>query len=233
MSPRRPPRRGPWRWWGVTAALALVGFGCLWVGLRGHPVSLGLPATPHRSAPPSRSVTAPVVPRSTPVALSIPAIGVSTFLSQLGLNPDSTVQVPTDSQEPGWYHLGPAPGQVGSAVILGHVDSHTGPAVFFNLRSLAAGDKVEVALANGLVVDFAVTSVAMYPNDQFPAQQVYGSHGYSGLELVTCGGTFDSNTGHYLSNVVVYTSLVSTNPPVVPAPRNASIDGHSLTLQFP
>jgi sortase (surface protein transpeptidase) len=146
------------------------------------------------------------------VALKIPAIGVAVFVSQLGLNPDGTVQVPTDVQEPGWYRLGPAPGQMGSAVILGHVDSYRGPAVFFQLRSLVAGDRVEVSLADGAVAKFVVTSVAMYPKDQFPAQQVYGSHGYSGLQLVTCGGTFDPQTGHYLSNIVAYTSLVATTP---------------------
>jgi sortase (surface protein transpeptidase) len=101
---------------------------------------------------------------------------------------------------------------VGSAVILGHVDSYQGPAVFFNLRSLTAGDPVDVTLADGVVAHFVVTSVAMYPKDQFPAQQVYGSHGNSQLQLVTCGGTFDSQTGHYLSNIVAYSSFVTTTP---------------------
>jgi sortase (surface protein transpeptidase) len=153
------------------------------------------------------------------VALSIPAIGVSVLVSQLGLNPDQTVQVPTDFQVPGWYRLGPSPGQVGSAVILGHVDSYQGPAVFFNIRQLVVGDAVDVTLADGVVADFAVTSVAMYPKDQFPAQQVYGSHGSIGLQLVTCGGTFDSQTGHYLSNIVAYTSLVRT---IAPVPTDAA-----------
>ena len=153
-----------------------------------------------------------MVARSAPVWLNIPAIGVTVPVSQLGLNPDGTVQVPTDFQEPGWYRLGPSPGQVGSAVILGHVDSYQGPAIFFELRSLQAGDQVDVSLADGVVADFVVTSVAMYPKAQFPALQVYGTHGYSALQLVTCGGTFDAQTGHYLSNVVVYTSLLSTTP---------------------
>jgi hypothetical protein len=100
---------------------------------------------------------------------------------------------------------------------LGHVDSYQGPAVFFQLRSLQAGDPVEVTLADGVITHFVVTSVVMYPKTQFPDQQVYGSHGYSALQLVTCGGTFDSQTGHYLSNVVVYTSLVATTPSPDPA----------------
>ena len=101
-----------------------------------------------------------MVARSVPVALRIPAIGVAVSLSTLGLNPDRTVQVPTNYQQPGWFRLGPSPGQVGSAVILGHVDDRSGPAVFFRLKSLKAGDKVEVSLANGVVAHFEVTTVA-------------------------------------------------------------------------
>jgi len=151
----------------------------------------------------------PVVARSTPVALRIPAIGVSVSLSQLGLNLDGTVQVPTDFAQPGWFRLGPSPGQLGSAVILGHVDSYRGPAVFFRLRELQAGDLVEVSLADGTVAHFVVSTVTQYLKNEFPAQQVYGSHGVSGLQLVTCGGAFDTQARSYLSNVVAYTTLVS------------------------
>jgi sortase (surface protein transpeptidase) len=153
-----------------------------------------------------------VARRSAPVALRIPAIGVAVSVSALGLNSDRTVQVPTNFQEPGWFRLGPSPGQVGSAVILGHVDSYEGPAVFFRLRSLLAGDRVEVSLADGAVAHFVVNTVTMYKKDQFPARLVYGSHGYPALQLVTCGGKFDTHTGTYLSNVVAYTSLVATTP---------------------
>ena len=132
-------------------------------------------------------------------------------LSELGLNPNHTVQVPTNFQEPGWYKFGPSPGQIGSSVILGHVDSYLGPAVFFQLRSLRPGDPVNVTLADGVVTHFVVRQVAMYPKTNFPTLAVYGSHGYSGLQLVTCGGVFDTQTRSYLSNVVVYTSLVSTS----------------------
>ena len=216
-TPPRHRRRRSKRWWVLTSVLLVVGVGCFAVGLRGHQVSLGLPhQSEHPASPAAASaITAPplkVVAQSTPVVLSIPAIHVVVAVSELGLNPDGTVQVPTDFQEPGWYRLGPSPGQEGSAVILGHVDSYQGPAVFFNLRSLTAGDLVDVTLADGVVAHFVVTAVAMYPKDQFPAQQVYGSHGHSQLQLVTCGGTFDSQTGHYLSNVVVYSSLVKTTP---------------------
>ena len=154
----------------------------------------------------------PVAPPSPPVALRIPAIGVDVSLSTLGLNADHTVEVPTDFQQAGWFGLGPSPGQTGSAVILGHVDSYKGPAVFFRIRTLRTGDQVNVSLADGTIAHFRVTSVAMYTKDQFPARQVYAPHGGSALQLVTCGGTFDTHTRSYLSNIVAYTTLVATTP---------------------
>jgi hypothetical protein len=84
--------------------------------------------------------------------------------------------------------------------------------VFFRLQSLVAGDVVDVTLADGVTAQFKVTSVAMYLKTAFPTQAVYASHGFGALQLVTCGGVFDSRTGHYLSNVVVYTSLVVLTP---------------------
>jgi sortase (surface protein transpeptidase) len=157
---------------------------------------------------------APVPPadRSAPLELRIPAIGVSTSMTELGLNPDNTVEVPTDFQQAGWFAPGPSPGQPGSAVILGHVDSYRGPAVFFRLRSLHPGDAVEVRLADGAVAHFAVTAVETYLKDQFPAERVYGPHGNSALQLVTCGGEFDRQARSYLSNIVAYTSLVAVTP---------------------
>lgn len=146
--------------------------------------------------------------RSVPVTIRVPAIGLAVFLGpSLGLNLDGTVQVPTGTTQPGWFNLGPTPGQIGSSVILGHVDSDRGPGVFFQLRTLAPGDQVDVGLADGVTAQFTVNTVAMYSKTDFPAQRVYGSHGSSALQLVTCGGVFDHQTGSYLSNIVVYTSL--------------------------
>ena len=214
-------RRRSKRWWVAAGVLLLVAVGCLAVGLTGNPRRLAGPAVIRPAPPLTTATTTPVAPvildRSAPTALNIPAIGVSVSVSALGLNADGTVQVPTDFQQPGWYRLGPSPGQVGSAVILGHVDSYRGPAVFFQLRSLKAGDPVDVILADGATAHFVVSTVAMYPKAQFPAQQVYGSHGDSELQLVTCGGVFDSRTGGYLSNIVAYSTLVSTTPTTNPA----------------
>jgi sortase family protein len=214
------PRRSR-RWGLLAAALLLIGSACLIVGLQEHrhPLagpnrSLGAQKATEATGSRAHAATVPatIAPlataRSTPVELTVPSISLKVSLSTLGLNADGTVQVPTDVQQPGWFRLGPAPGEIGSAVILGHVDSYAGPGVFFKLPSLVAGDDVDVGLADGVTAEFKVTSVATYLKANFPGQTVYGSNGISALQLVTCGGTFDSATGHYLSNIVVYTSLV-------------------------
>ncbi len=224
-----PVAAGPSGWrhqrllWVLVGGLVLVGAGLLLLGgvssrrsLAGPTLSrpaptIGATRPAHRPTPVATPPTTPPVARSTPVELRIPAISLAVSLSTLGLNPDGTVEVPTDIQQPGWFRLGPSPGQIGSAVILGHVDSYQGPAVFFELRSLVAGDRVIVDLADGVTTTFKVTSVAMYQKTAFPDRQVYGSHGSSALQLVTCGGVFDGQTGHYLSNTVVYSSLVSVS----------------------
>ncbi|MCW0214030.1 MAG: class F sortase [Pseudonocardia sp.] len=201
--------------------LLLLATGLLAAGLRGGseiPVAAtaAAPAGPG-GVPVPAGATAPVPggvvalgQRSAPVELRIPAIEVSVPVTELGLNPDQTVEVPTDFAKPGWYRLGTAPGQVGSAVILGHVDSFRGPAVFFRLRNLQAGDAVEVTLADGTIASFAVTEVATYPKDRFPADLVYRSRGDSALVLVTCGGEFDPVVRSYRSNVVAFTTLTGT-----------------------
>lgn len=151
-----------------------------------------------------------LVPRSRPVHLWIPNLKVSVSLGVVGLNPDNTVQVPTNFAQPGWYKYGPTPGQIGSAVILGHVDSHKGPAVFFYLNQLRKGNKVIIKLASGRTLTFSVTALRIYSKDHFPDRVVYGPRPYSALQLVTCGGVFDPQTGHYLSNIVAFTVLVKS-----------------------
>ncbi len=167
------------------------------------------PAT-KRTAP--RVIAIPALTRSRPVQLTIPAIGVTTSVGTLGLQADDQVMVPTNTTTVGWYIDGAAPGQIGSAVILGHVDSYLGPGVFFLLKTLEPGDRINLVLADGAVTSFAVTKVVEYSKTTFPDQQVYGSHGTQSLQLVTCGGAFDHATGHYESNVVVYSQLVSASP---------------------
>jgi sortase (surface protein transpeptidase) len=156
---------------------------------------------------------APLKGRSRPVHIQIPSIGVSASVGVLGLNHDGSVQVPTDFEVPGWYKYGPAPGQKGSAVILGHVDSYKGPAVFFLVKDLKIGSRVNVTLANHTIVRFKVIGVREYSKGHFPSRLVYGNRSYSALQLVTCGGVFDRATGHYESNIVAFTALVGKTVP--------------------
>jgi len=209
------------KWWLVSLALVVVAGAAITVGLTPYRHALAPPVSSagHSSARASTPILAQtasqesVLGRSTPVSISIPAISLAAPLSELGLTPYGTVVVPTDFAVPGWFEPGPSPGQVGSAVILGHVDNTEGPAVFFNLRTLVPGDEIDVASADGVTTQFAVTSVAMYSKSAFPAANVYGSKGGESLQLVTCGGVFDPALGSYLSNIVVSSSLESATLP--------------------
>jgi len=150
--------------------------------------------------------------RSVPVSVRIPAIDVDAQLLHLGLNRDGTMQVPAlpaYAADAAWYEYSVTPGQVGASVIEGHVDSYSGPAVFYRLGALHPGDRVDVRLADGVTAIFRVTGVRQYRKTEFPAKAIYAANGYSALRLITCGGTFDRATGHYLGSTVVFASLVS------------------------
>jgi hypothetical protein len=138
-----------------------------------------------------------------PSWLAIPTIGLRTSLVRLGLAADGAVEVPSSTTVAGWYIGGPAPGQPGPAVIVGHVDSYTGPAVFFALHELNKGALVEVKEGSS-VVAFAVQTVATYGKTNFPTAAVFGPTPVPALRLVTCGGPFDYVTRHYEDNVVVF-----------------------------
>jgi sortase (surface protein transpeptidase) len=142
-----------------------------------------------------------------PVRIDIPAIRVTSSLDRLGRAPDRTVQVPTRWEVAGWYAAGTRPGDPGSAVILGHVDSRRGPAVFYRLRELRRGDLVEVARADGSTVRFAVERTRQYDKRRFPTDEVYYPTLTPALRLVTCGGEFDATAGHYRSNIIVFATL--------------------------
>ena len=172
-----------------------------------RPVARGVNALPAPTgpivAPPETAQPRPV---ARPVALTIPIIGVRTELMYLGLTSDGAMQVPplTMSSVAGWYRGSPRPGAIGSAIIVGHVDTIGGPAVFFRLDTLRRGDKIYVTRADGTLVEFRVTAVQKYLKDHFPTETVYGPTPDAELRLITCGGVFDKATGHYLSNIVVY-----------------------------
>ena len=161
------------------------------------------------------SARGPSLPRSLPVSVAIPAIGVDSKLLHLGLNSDGTIQVPsleTSSGEAAWYKYSATPGQIGSSVIEGHLDSRQGAAVFFRLGALRPGDTVDITLADGITAIFRITGVREYAKSKFPAKAIYGATDYAALRLITCGGTFDYATGHYLSSTVVFASLTASRP---------------------
>jgi sortase (surface protein transpeptidase) len=162
---------------------------------------------PLSGARPASRAAAPAPPR--PVWLTIPAIGVKAPVITLGLNRDGTLQVPGSTTVAGWYTGSPRPGATGSAVIAGHVDSRSGPGVFFWLRSMHRGDRIYVRRADGTLAVFTVTAVQMYAKSRFPTAAVYGPVPDAELRLITCGGTFDYARGSYLSNVVVYARLTA------------------------
>jgi sortase (surface protein transpeptidase) len=214
MSPRLPANPATW-WRGVAAAMVLLAVVCLVVWSDRQPAaSQDRVATPTTApaTPPARTDTPRTVVSETeavrPERLAIPALDLDTRLITLGVRPDQTVEVPSDPDRAGWFRRGPTPGAIGSSVILGHVDSVDGPAVFAGLADLTVGARITVQMEDGSVVTFAVHSVRTYANEAFPARKVYGSHGRSELNLVTCGGEYDEARGGYQSNVVVNARLV-------------------------
>lgn len=163
---------------------------------------------------PSVTTKGPVLAASIPTRLDIPAIGVTSDLLRLGIAADHTVEVPPLSRDSraGWYQYSPAPGQLGPAVILGHVDSAAyGPAVFFRLGALRPADLINVTRTDHRVAVFRVERIVSYPKNHFPTLQVYGNTDHAALRLITCGGKFNFSTRNYSNNIVVYASLASSH----------------------
>lgn len=152
------------------------------------------------------TATASQLARSAPVSLSIPKLGVSSTLVPLGLNSDGSVQVPPVStpMQAGWYDNGPTPGEIGPAILLGHVDGDRHQGVFYTLHELAAGDGVSVTRQDGTTARFTVTKVDQVPKSAFPTNAVYGDTPDAELRLITCGGSFDAAAHSYRDNIVVY-----------------------------
>lgn len=160
------------------------------------------PAELQNWAPEGRAATT-----ARPVKVRLPSVGVSSRLERLGLDGDGAIETPTDWQRAGWYRGGPRPGDVGAAVILGHVDSTTGPAVFYRLRRLRRGDEIRVTRADGSVAVFAVDRLEQHRKTRFPTDDVYYPTPEPTLRLVTCGGDFDTQAGSYRDNLVVFATL--------------------------
>jgi sortase (surface protein transpeptidase) len=149
---------------------------------------------------------ATALPASPPVEISIPKIKAKSSLIDLGLNPDETIQVPpvTQPMQAGWYTKAPTPGEVGPAVILGHVDGNKQPGIFFRLKEMAAGDEILVSRKDGTTARFVVGKVQQVAKDKFPTDEVYGDTTDPELRLITCGGVFDHSARSYKDNVIVF-----------------------------
>ena len=207
--PERHPRLTPSRVMaGVAALLAIIAIvaGCS---------SVAAPApTPSVSAsgsvPPS-GAAAPLA-RSAPVRVQIPAIGVDSALMQLGLQVDGSLQVPPAGFPAGWYTGAPTPGELGPAILAGHVDWGGQPGVFYHLRDLQPGAEITVTRQDGRATVFRVTQVKQYPKDEFPTDVVYGDLDHPGLRLITCGGSFDRETRNYDDNIIAFADLIATHP---------------------
>jgi LPXTG-site transpeptidase (sortase) family protein len=209
------PTRRPAALLSLAAGLVVIAGGTAGLLLTRHPVQPVRPAAGVAALPaPTGPIVAPPPPTDPrpvprPVSLTIPLIGVQTQLITLGLTSSGTLQVPSATSVAGWYTGSPEPGAIGSAIIVGHIDSYAGPGVFYRLSELRPGDKVYVKRADGTLVEFRVTEVQTYLKDRFPTDAVYGPTPDPELRLITCGGAFDYATHHYLSNIVVYATEVS------------------------
>jgi sortase (surface protein transpeptidase) len=205
----------PWPAAGVAVliALAMAGTGLL---LAAFNAPVRQPPQPASEAAPSASAVAdvnrakakpaPGLDRSVPLEVTIPSIGVETRIMTLGLNDDGSVQVPPRSKAnfAGWYERGPSPGEIGNAVLVGHVDTaKMGPAAFYDIGMLEPGDTVEVTRKDGKVVEFTVDGTQSFPKDKFPSGLVYGPADQAQLRLVTCGGTWSKESA-YPNNIVVF-----------------------------
>jgi sortase (surface protein transpeptidase) len=152
--------------------------------------------------PPARAQNRSTGPA--PVRIEIPSIRVDSAIDPMGLNPDGSLQVPTDFARTGYYTGRSRPGDAGPAIVVGHIDDKSGPAAFYRLRDLRPGAEVRIHRADNSVVIFAVERAKEVSKNAFPTDEVYGPTSDPTLRLITCGGSFDRSTGHYRDNTVVF-----------------------------
>jgi hypothetical protein len=204
--PTRPGGPAVWRAVLITLAMVMAGDVVALVTVRDGRPEAAVPPPAEVAGPPLAG-PAPAMPPpapSQPSELAIPSLELQTGLVDLVLGPDGELAAPDDTSTAGWWSQGTLPGETGPAVIVGHVDSHTGPAVFFRLGELRAGDPVTVTRDDGKVVTFVVDQVQQYAKSELPTATVYGPTSGAELRLITCGGRFDKRTRSYESNVVVF-----------------------------
>ncbi len=161
------------------------------------------------SSHPETARTAILAFQSKPKELTIPALNVQTQIEYVGKDKNGAMEVPKNTNNVAWYMLGPLPGGQGNAVIAGHLDTQTGPAIFAHLSDLAPGDEVTVTDEKGVQKTFVVEKTAVYDEDQFPINDVFGPSEKPRLNLITCTGSFNKAIKEYNKRYVVYTVLKS------------------------
>ena len=160
------------------------------------------------------TVKGPIASSSRPVQLRIPSINVSTvFEEPLGLDEEGALDVPEGYDTVGWYKHSPTPGELGPSVILDHVDSYEGPAVFFSLGQVSVGDAIEIEREDGSVVVFTITGYERVEQSTFPTDRVYNDLPFAGIRLITCSGIFDKGAQRYSHNLIVYGELSEVRYP--------------------
>ncbi|GIF75961.1 class F sortase [Asanoa siamensis] len=168
------------------------------------------PTTPESVEPRARAselTVGPLMSTSKPTRVIVPKLHVDTAPIPLGLQPNGAMQVPDDAATVGWFTKAPTPGALGPAVLAAHINWRGRDGAFADLHTLKRGDTITVNRADHSAATFAVTTVARYAKDEFPTRDVYGPINHAGLRLITCGGDFDENSGHYRDNIVVYAAL--------------------------
>ncbi|SCL41754.1 Sortase family protein [Micromonospora pallida] len=220
------PRRTPFHRWGRrrtarsgpgAPVLVVASLMVLIVAMLGVEQVTGTSLLPDRIGaglrPPPRKF--PVLAASPPVELEIQALDLRAPVHHVGLAADGTIGVPDAkrAQEAAWYDQGPTPGQYGPAVIVGHVDTTNGPAVFHDLKRLRAGDRIEVDRADRSVAVFEVNAVERFGKERLPVDEVFGDFSRPNLRLITCGGRWVGGATGYADNVVVFASLVQARHP--------------------
>lgn len=152
-----------------------------------------------------------VLPASAPENVRIPAIGTDSELLHLGLRDNGSLEVPPTAPDSpaSWYDKSPTPGELGPAVLLGHVNEDDGSdGVFAGLRDLQPGDEIRIEREDGSTATFAVDRGEAYPKDDFATDEVYGNTDDAQLRLITCDG-YDPETGLWDDNYVVYATLIA------------------------
>ncbi|MCI4065293.1 class F sortase [Micromonospora sp. R77] len=208
------PGRSPWSA-PLAVVLVLLGVFATGAGLGRTVGPFDQVAGAARPAPHTAGAEPARLPASRPVRLAVPSIEVSAPVTPVGQAPDGSVDVPPLSRhhETGWYDRGPTPGEPGRAIIVGHVDTKSGPSVFYRLHELEPGDRIEVTRSDRSVVTFAVESVEHFDKSNLPADRVYGDDGPPALRLITCGGEWIGGRTGYADNVIAFASLVGTRRP--------------------